>query len=264
EYIEKKLHELETGELRAEPLTEVISRDEVDPDVLLPRWNARGSRTTAPSGPEQLRLRLTVLQNALIMIKLKHPGRAELADVTFAVFERYKDYLLGDYCYGLRSSEESGSLIPPWPPILSYEHAIRKHAYKLMATDGRSFGDALAKAYKEATVKERHFTTPLALHAKRPNPSVPPPPLNPYQRDPKKGKGKLGKGKDKQPTKFGTLAGTSSRTPDGKPICYRFNAKGGCKKGDKCHFAHVCLHCFAKHPATQCPTLKSKKDDKQQ
>ncbi|OLQ03582.1 Anthranilate N-benzoyltransferase protein 2 [Symbiodinium microadriaticum] len=272
EYIEKKLHELETGEFRAEPLTEVISRDEVDPDVLLPRWNASGtlsiakggSRTTAPSGPEQLRLRLTVLQNALIMIKLKHPGRAELADVTFAVFERYKDYLLGDYCYGLRSSEESGSLIPPWPLILSYEHAIRKHAYKLMATDGRSFGDALARAYKEATVKERHFTTPLALHAKRPSPTVPPPPLNPYQRDPKKGKGKLGKGKDKQPTKFGTLAGTSNRTPDGKPICYRFNAKGGCKKGAKCHFAHVCLHCFAKHPVTECPALKNKRDDKQQ
>ena len=175
EYIEKKLHELETGEFRAEPLTEVISRDEVDPDVLLPRWNASGtlsiakggSRTTAPSGPEQLRLRLTVLQNALIMIKLKHPGRAELADVTFAVFERYKDYLLGDYCYGLRSSEESGSLIPPWPLILSYEHAIRKHAYKLMATDGRPFGDALAKAYKEATVKERHFTTRYASRAAR-------------------------------------------------------------------------------------------------
>ena len=52
-----------------------------------------GSKTTVPSGPEQLRLRLTVLQNALIMIKLKHPGRAELADVTFAVFEHYEDYL---------------------------------------------------------------------------------------------------------------------------------------------------------------------------
>ncbi|CAE7384788.1 unnamed protein product [Symbiodinium microadriaticum] len=220
EYIEKKLRELETGEFRAEPLTEVISRDEVDPDVLLPRWNASGTLSIAREVPA-LQLRLA-------------------RNVTFAVFERYKDYLL------------------------AMSMAIRKHAYKLMATDGRSFGDALAKAYKEATVKERHFTTPLALHAKRPNPSVPPPPLNPYQRDPKKGKGKLGKGKDKQPTKFGTLAGTSNRTPDGKPICYRFNAKGGCKKGDKCHFAHVCLRCFAKHPATQCPTLKSKKDDKQQ
>ncbi|CAE7462327.1 unnamed protein product, partial [Symbiodinium microadriaticum] len=149
----------------------VISRDEVDPDVLLPTWNASGtlsikkggSRTTAPSGPEQLRLRLTVLQNALLMIKLKHPGRAELADVTFAVFERYKGYLLGDYCYGLRSSEESGALVPPWTLVISYEHAIRKHTYKLMASDGRPFGEALAKAYKDATVKERHFTTPLAL-----------------------------------------------------------------------------------------------------
>ena len=35
-FIEKKLHELETGEFRAEPLTEVISRDEVDPDYFRP------------------------------------------------------------------------------------------------------------------------------------------------------------------------------------------------------------------------------------
>ena len=71
EYIEKKLAELESGEFRAEPLT-----DEVDPDTLLPVWDAKGtlsikkggSKAAMPSGPEQLRLRLTVLQNALIMI----------------------------------------------------------------------------------------------------------------------------------------------------------------------------------------------------
>ena len=57
----------------------------------------------------------------------------------------------------------------------------------------------------------------------------------------------------------------ANRTPEGKPICFRYNAKGGCKKGDKCHFAHVCTHCLAKHPALQCPTLKNKKaDDKDQ
>ena len=74
EFIEKKLHELETGEFRAEPLTEVISRDEVDPEVLIPAWDAKGtlsikkggSATTMPTGPEQLRLRLTVLQNTLL------------------------------------------------------------------------------------------------------------------------------------------------------------------------------------------------------
>ena len=86
EYIEKKLAELESGEFRAEPLTEIISRDEVDPDTLLPHWDARGtlslkkggSKTAMPSGPEQLRLRLTVLQNTLVMIQLRRPGRREL------------------------------------------------------------------------------------------------------------------------------------------------------------------------------------------
>ncbi|CAE7366317.1 unnamed protein product [Symbiodinium sp. KB8] len=101
-----------------------------------------------PSGPEQLRLRLTVLQNTLIMIQLRHPSRREPEDVTFALFEKYKEYLLCDDCYGLRSSEDSGSLVPPWSLVLSYEHAIRKHAYKVMATAGYSFGAALVHAYK--------------------------------------------------------------------------------------------------------------------
>ena len=143
----------------------------MDPDTLLPHWDAKGtlslkkggSKTAMPSGPEQLRLRLTVLQNTLIMIQLKHPGRRELEDVNFALFEKYKEYLLGDYCYGLRSSEDSGSLVPPWSLVLSYEHAIRKHAYKVMATAGYSFGAALVHAYKEPSVKERNFTTPLSL-----------------------------------------------------------------------------------------------------
>ena len=74
--------------------------------------------------PEQLRLCLTVLQNALIMIQLRHPSRHEPSDVN--MLEKYKEYLLqvGDYCYALCSSEESGSLVPPWDLVLSYEHAI--------------------------------------------------------------------------------------------------------------------------------------------
>ena len=69
EYIEKKLAELEAGEFRAETLGEVLSRDEVDPDVLVPHWDAKGhlsvkkgsSSVAMPTGPEQLRLRLTVI-----------------------------------------------------------------------------------------------------------------------------------------------------------------------------------------------------------
>jgi hypothetical protein len=43
EYLEKKLQELENGEFRAELLSEVVSKDEVDPDVMVPISDAKGS-----------------------------------------------------------------------------------------------------------------------------------------------------------------------------------------------------------------------------
>ena len=59
----------------------------------------KGSSYVAlPTDPEQLRL------HALAMIKLKHPGRNELANISADLFEKYKDYLLEDYVYGLRSA----------------------------------------------------------------------------------------------------------------------------------------------------------------
>ena len=82
---------------------EILTRDEVDPDVLVPRWDAKGhlsvkkgsSYVALPTGPEQLRLRLTVMCNALAMIKL---NRNELADISADLFEKCQDYLL----WGLR------------------------------------------------------------------------------------------------------------------------------------------------------------------
>ena len=154
ECLEKKLHELKNGEFRAEALTEVVSRDEVDPDTLMPVWDAkghitvkRGNTTVAmPTGPEQLRMRLVVMANTLIMMRMKHTARNELKDITPAFFEKYKDYLLGDYVYGLRASDDYGGMIPPWTLVLSYEHAIRKHCYKTMAQQGLPFKLALEKS----------------------------------------------------------------------------------------------------------------------
>ena len=45
EYVEKKLAEVEAGEYRAEDLAEVISRDEVDPDSVVPVWDSKGRLT---------------------------------------------------------------------------------------------------------------------------------------------------------------------------------------------------------------------------
>ena len=95
EYIEKKLHELENGEFRAEPLSEVVSRDEIVPDTLLSVWDAKGHITVKRgntvvamlTGPEQLRMSETHRDgNALKMLKLKHTARVELQDISPALF----------------------------------------------------------------------------------------------------------------------------------------------------------------------------------
>ena len=157
------------------------------------------------------------------------------------LFDKYKDYLLADYCYGLTSTDLQGHQIqsPPWSLVLSYEQAIRKKACALMTSERQRFGEALQTAWKDPT-KERHFTTPLALYAKRSWPHQPWGDWNP------KGKGK-GKGKDKGKDKGKGAAAT----PDGDKICFRFNA-GKCSY-QKCKFLHVCNKCFAKgHNALNC------------
>ena len=54
--------------------------------------------------------------------------------------------------------------------VLSYENAIRKNAYKQMVLKGLGFADALVQSWKDAATKERQFTTPHSLCAKRPQP----------------------------------------------------------------------------------------------
>ena len=244
EYLEKKLQELENGEFRAETLAEVVSKDEVDPDVLVPIFDAKGTlsvkkgSTTVPmpTGPEQLRRRLSVMQNCLMMLAIKHVHHEELKDVGKEVFEKYKDYLLGDYVWGLTSTDLQGRQIqtPPWSLVLAYEHAIRKRAYTIMQTEHLQLGAALQQAWKCPVTKERHFITPLALYAKRSYPN------QDGDWDPK-GKGKKGKGKGK----------SKGQGPKGEKICYRFN-QGKCSY-KKCKFEHMCNKCFQKgHNALNC------------
>jgi hypothetical protein len=260
EYLEKKLQELENGEFRAETMAEVVSKDEVDPDVMVPIFDSKGSLTVKkgattiplPTGPEQLRRRLTVMVNAILMLAIKHTNREEIQDVTRDLFERYKDYVLGDYVWGLSSTDLHGNQVqtPPWTLVLSYEQAIRKKAYSLMVTEGLKLGAALEEAWKCPTTKERHFITPLALYSKRAYPQQSWGEWNP------KGKGKTGKSAGHKGKAKGKGAGT---TPEGAKICFRFN-QGKCSY-QKCKFSHVCSRCFKKgHNALNCKEDKHPPD----
>ena len=154
--------------------------------------------------------------HCVMMLALKHTNREEIQDMSRDTMERYKDYILGDYVWGLSSTDLQGNQIqtPPWSLVLSYEHAVRKRAYNLMVTEHLRIGAALEQAWKSPVTKERHFITPLALYSKRSNPSASWGDWNP------KGKGKTSKGQSNKGKSKGKGTGMA---PDGSKICFRFN-----------------------------------------
>ena len=152
-------------------------------------------------------MRNTYTRWRVVMISLKHSNRRELQGAWEETVEQYKDYLLGDYVYGLSAKDAEGQTFaaPPWKLVIAYEKAIRKQAVKITNTEGKPLTVALKTAWKDATVKERNFTTPLALYAKRP---LPPWREQPAQKWPATDKG--GKGKEKGKGKKGKGRGSSS------------------------------------------------------
>lgn len=270
EYVEKKLQEVESGDYRAEDLTEVVSRDETDPDSMVPQWDAKGnltvrkgaSKTKEPETPEALRARLTVMRNAYQMIALKHTNRKELQGDYTRAFEDYKEYLLGDHVFGLNAKDAEGQTIaaPPFKLVLAYEKAVRKEAARQMNQEQVPFPKALRMGWRDPVTKERFFTTPLALYAKRPAPAV-----SQWQQDSAvlkrtkgekgaKGKGKSGGGRQ--------LTGCATHNKEGVPICFRYNTAGEKCKQKKCKFSHQCGICFSdKHPMYQCTGSKRQPPD---
>ena len=232
EYIEKKLAEVESGEYRAEELTEVVSKEEIEPDAVVPIWDSKGrlamrkasTKVPEPENAEELRRRLTIWKNAMVMISMKHSNRHELQGAWEDAVEQYKDYLLGDYVYGLSAKDAEGQTFasPPWKLVIAYERAIRKQAVKLTNTEGKPLTVALKTAWKDATVKERNFTTPLALYAKRPPPPWREQPAAKW-RTPEKGEKGKEKGKSKKGKGKGGNPHCATHTPDGELICFRYN-----------------------------------------
>ena len=182
-YLERKLDEIEKDDLRAEPLEEVVSIDEDDPDMLRTEWKPDGqlravrigTKVSLPKGPEELRKRLALLGTTLIYAGYQQVHKGYLRGLNPQVFVEYVEYLLGDFVWKLASRGANGAVMstPSWALLLSYEHAIRKAMVKLV-TQGKTVKEALKLAMEDPVTKERFFTTPLCMEAvsgKRPAPA---------------------------------------------------------------------------------------------
>ena len=135
---------------------------------------------------------------------------------------------------------------------------MRKEVFKLVQAGTHTIAEGLTAVIKDAEIKEAHFTAPIALGVGWNNqrPSAQP---NKWQRTSSKGKSsfkgaptKGGKGKGKFGKGSRDFNGSSlvTHTPDGRELCFAFNAQG-CS--GKCGRVHACRikGCYGKHSARE-------------
>jgi len=272
-YLEKRAELIEQDDYKAESLNTVITREQDDPDILIPVWSASGSlqmrkggqTVEEPKNAEQLRKRLKVLSLGLMFLGLRHTNRAVIQGINPQLFEDYVTYLLGEHCFAMQGKTAEGYVItgPSWNQLLVYEFQVRRKAWHIVQHDGVAFKDALRQSWKDPVVKERYLTTPVALAAsttsKRSYEGSQSEDTGKKPKGAGKGKGRGtgkgskgkggGKGKGKSASEKLNI---SSRTPDGKPICYGYNDIAVRCRQRPCRFEHVCGHCYGKHPAYAC------------
>lgn len=266
-YMEKRADDLESGDFCPEPLNTILSRDEDQNDCFTSFWDAtgklqlkKGGTTVAePQNPEQLRKRLKLMGVALMMLGLRHTNRANLQGLVPQDFEDYACYLLGDFCWLLTGKAADGNTVatPSWSQLLIYEYQIRKAAYRLLATTSKTFKEALKECSKDATIKERYFTTPVALASSSPK-------VYAFNSDTKGGKGRgkgraaKGQGRLGQKGSKGGKKGSSSKGGQGSKgqkitdYCYAYNNSWERCTRKNCQFKHICMRCGGKHPVYQC------------
>ena len=192
----------------------------------------------------------------------KFKSKSWLQGLQMSDFNKFVEYILGERVNGIKTSINGMQqpLRPPWCIVLDYEYKLRKEAFKQVVRGQASLREALEAVVKDSELKESYFVTPLTLST-HDQPSK-------YQRLQGKGnygggtnqhagnagKGKQGKGKNqrKGKGKSGFKGDTAlvSQTPDGRDICYAYNAQG-CS--GKCGRVHCCRvkGCFGQHSARE-------------
>lgn len=270
EYIAMVLEEIEQDEFAAHSLDEVTSRRDSQSLQLQSTLDQSGRlritrqrpKGKLPMSTEELRQKIRVEANALLMIASKLRNKVYLRGLEQRHYDRYIEYLLSERCYHMEipgPDGEKSPLAPPWHILLNYEYEMRKKAYKTAHRNGTPLGQALQEATENTEIKELHFTSPVTFSVMQRQPKQAR--YSEYQGKGKeqtgggKGKGgKKGKGKG-DGKKVSVLPGTQlqlvTHTPDGKEICYRYNMKKGCD--GKCGRAHVCRvkNCLQAHPACE-------------
>ena len=208
--------------------------------------------TPPPASLEELRNKLVLMGNHFIFAKLRYANKASLATLSPFTFLDYIGYIMGKQVAHMETQSIDGVAMhrPSVKLLVNYDHQMRKEIIDHM-NEGQEMAAEFQLVVKNADLRERHFSTPLAVSSASQS-------LeglkgrvdserkwHPYPPPKGKGKGK-GKGKHKGKYKGDFLHAT---TPDGRQLCFAWNNKAeGCKGG--CNRVHACRICLSSSHAT--------------
>ncbi len=173
-YVNRRLRQLETGELLAEKLSEVVTvleggdeEDDREVDLIVTATALRAQRKTvtvaSPSNPEQLRHRVDLMQIHWDLVLARHSDRRLFVACDRGVWDRYVKHLLGDEVYQYRARGQGLQ----WNDLLEYEFRIRSKAIEWVNKGEKNLTEALGVAMRDPDLKQLHFTLPLVTSGKR-------------------------------------------------------------------------------------------------
>lgn len=165
--IATKLEQIESGDLRAEDLREVLCVEDTDVDLfsgIIEHGTGNlkikpGKASIAmPSTPEELRLRHRRIGIAWLMVGSKHKNQSWITPALLEAFRRFSDHIVGRHIAGFPIMAQGVTRHPAWNLVLSYELEVRKRAYKQLR-DGKhsSLQEALEDAWNSAELINKHF-----------------------------------------------------------------------------------------------------------
>ena len=261
-FLSAKMEQIENNDPRVEDLKEVtcVEDSEVDlmagyVDVTSGTFRMRPSKSTIglPENPEELRQRHRRIAIAWTMLATKHTNRSWIGRDHIETYRKLSDHVLGKHIAGLTSSDSSGSTLrASWQQVLSYDHEVRKEAYKrIRHGESGDIATALGAACADPTLLQLYFIIPLTLSSTRSRGSglshERPVWQHPGKGDSKgDGKGPNRKGGGKKDSKHGKI-------PVQKKVvkyCYKYNSNKGCPGG--CGYDHLCQKCNGPHPRQKC------------
>ena len=285
DYLALKLEEVEGGDLQASSLDEVgCVKDDLH-GQLQSSLDAGGrlrivkekKKAKMPVNSEELRSKIKIECNTMLMLAARFRNKPWFEELSTKTYQRYVDFLLGDKIFQLQipkgdGSSQTTSANPSWDLMISFEHKLRKEAYRRASREGKSLNATFDEVLADASLKETYFVTPLTLElARRSTASSSTPATggsygkwrgneaannNKQRPGPKgSGKGKSRKGRLGADSRAGFVYST---TPDGRQVCYGFNSQTNTCRGN-CGRVHVCQFCLSpKHNRHACPQQKGK------